>query len=187
MTSCESLRDETWTVRKTPSYWSNSVSCRDVETHNQIVSTVLQCCLLMSDIIDNNTPSTVGSRLSGGDSEKKQQENEPSEDVSSRTSCCKANIDDPECDEHHLNPVFKTMVPDYTQNVKMVEMVPGKGPPPEPPLDCCMSGCPSCLWINYAEELKDYYHDGDERALSAIEKIDNVSLRTFIKLELGYL
>lgn len=137
---------------------------------------------------DNSINNTVSNNL-GYDPEKCQEENLQSEGINYGTS---SNLDvdhelDPEHDRHHLNPIFKTMVPNETQDVKMVEIVPGKGPPPEPPLDCCQSGCPNCLWISYAEELKEYYHDGDERAMGAIENIENPSLKTFIKLELGYL
>lgn len=68
------------------------------------------------------------------------------------------------------------------------DIIPGKGMPPEPPVDCCMSGCASCVWIMYANELKEYYEkDGNERAKREIEKIDNPSLKMFLKLELGLL
>ncbi|KAH3747420.1 hypothetical protein DPMN_181846 [Dreissena polymorpha] len=67
--------------------------------------------------------------------------------------------------------------------------MPGKGPPPEPPLECCMSGCANCVWITYAEELKKYFsvEDGLAKTKEAIEKIDNPSLKMFVKLELGML
>ncbi|KAK6170348.1 hypothetical protein SNE40_018761 [Patella caerulea] len=68
----------------------------------------------------------------------------------------------------------------YTTNI-----VPGKGPPPEPPVECCMSGCSNCVWITYAEELRDYYSDGGKTALKALENIENPSLRAFVKLELN--
>lgn len=68
------------------------------------------------------------------------------------------------------------------------EVIPGKGMPPEPPVDCCMSGCANCVWIMYANELKKYYEkDGNERAKREIDKIDNPSLKMFLKLELGLL
>lgn len=68
------------------------------------------------------------------------------------------------------------------------DVIPGKGMPPEPPVDCCMSGCANCVWIMYANELKQYYEkDGNERAKREIEKIDNPSLKMFLKLELGLL
>ena len=68
------------------------------------------------------------------------------------------------------------------------DIIPGKGMPPEPPVDCCMSGCANCVWIMYANELKQYYEkDGTERAKKEIEKIENPSLKMFLKLELGLL
>lgn len=68
------------------------------------------------------------------------------------------------------------------------DVIPGKGMPPEPPVDCCMSGCANCVWIMYANELKKYYEkDGNERAKREIEKIENPSLKMFLKLELGLL
>lgn len=68
------------------------------------------------------------------------------------------------------------------------DIVLGKGIPPEPPVDCCMSGCANCVWIMYANELRKYYEkDGNERAKKEIEKIENPSLKMFLKLELGLL
>ncbi|XP_061180961.1 uncharacterized protein LOC133189593 [Saccostrea echinata] len=68
------------------------------------------------------------------------------------------------------------------------DIVLGKGMPPEPPVDCCMSGCANCVWIMYANELRNYYKkDGNERAKKEIEKIENPSLKMFLKLELGLL
>ncbi|XP_067672367.1 oxidoreductase-like domain-containing protein 1, partial [Haliotis asinina] len=71
--------------------------------------------------------------------------------------------------------------------LKTQGVVPGKGPPPEPPVDCCMSGCANCVWIAYAESLKDYYSDGGKSAREALEQIENPSLRMFVKLEMGLL
>ncbi|RUS88943.1 hypothetical protein EGW08_003279 [Elysia chlorotica] len=69
--------------------------------------------------------------------------------------------------------------------LKTMKVVPGKGQPPEPPITCCGTGCANCVWIVYAEELRDYYKDGGEQAKQALEKIDDPSLKAFIKLELG--
>ncbi|GFO39346.1 oxidoreductase-like domain-containing protein 1 [Plakobranchus ocellatus] len=69
--------------------------------------------------------------------------------------------------------------------LKTVTVVPGKGLPPEPPTTCCGTGCANCVWIAYAEELKEYYKDGGEQARKALENIDDQSLKMFIKLELG--
>jgi hypothetical protein len=68
------------------------------------------------------------------------------------------------------------------------DVIPGKGMPPEPPVDCCMSGCANCVWIMYADEVKKYYEkDGNDRAKREIDKIENPSLKMFLKLELGLL
>ena len=72
-----------------------------------------------------------------------------------------------------------------SHTLKTVSVVPGKGPPPEPPITCCMSGCANCVWIDYADELKAYYNDGGEKAMKAVENIEDPSLKAFIKLELS--
>ncbi|KAK3784065.1 hypothetical protein RRG08_025258 [Elysia crispata] len=74
---------------------------------------------------------------------------------------------------------------DSPSAVKIITVVPGKGRPPEPPTTCCGTGCANCVWIVYAEELRDYYKDGGAEAKKALEKIDDPSLKAFIKLELG--
>ena len=89
-------------------------------------------------------------------------------------------------------PEFKAALSAITPNnpsPSQVDVVPGKGPPPEPPVNCCMSGCANCVWIQYAEELRDYFsaEEGNIRAKEAIEKIDNPGLQMFLKLELGLL
>uniref|UniRef100_A0A0B6Y0S8 Oxidoreductase-like domain-containing protein n=1 Tax=Arion vulgaris TaxID=1028688 RepID=A0A0B6Y0S8_9EUPU len=90
--------------------------------------------------------------------------------------------------EKHLEPALSAMMAEKNlpqSALKTIAVVPGKGPPPEPPITCCMSGCANCVWIKYAEELREYYKDGGERAKSALEKIEDPSLRAFVKLELG--
>ena len=59
-----------------------------------------------------------------------------------------------------------------------------KGPPPDPPTTCCMSGCPSCVWVEYAEQLTDYYADGGEQAKKEIKKIKDPMLKAFLMMEL---
>ena len=86
-----------------------------------------------------------------------------------------------------IAPSLKSVLGDNYDNICSRDLVPGKGRPPEPPMDCCMSGCANCVWIQYAEELKGYYSDGTDRALKEIDTIENESLKAFLKLELGLL
>ena len=63
------------------------------------------------------------------------------------------------------------------------DIVLGKGAPPEAPITCCMSGCPKCVWIQYGEDLVDYYSDGGKTAMKEIEKMDDPFLKAFVMAE----
>ena len=55
---------------------------------------------------------------------------------------------------------------------------------PEPPTNCCMSGCANCVWITYAQELAQLYKDSGRAAESVMNAIDDPSLKMFLNLEL---
>lgn len=56
---------------------------------------------------------------------------------------------------------------------------------PEEPTTCCMSGCPNCVWLDYAEKLSAYFQDGGERAVKEIsEKVQDSNVRAFLLHEL---
>lgn len=57
--------------------------------------------------------------------------------------------------------------------------------PPEEPTTCCMSGCPNCVWLEYAEKLTEYYKDGGEKSIKEInEKITDPSIKAYLLHEI---
>lgn len=57
---------------------------------------------------------------------------------------------------------------------------------PEPPDNCCMSGCANCVWITYAETINQMYRDGGKTARKLIlERMEDPSMKAFLTLELN--
>lgn len=55
---------------------------------------------------------------------------------------------------------------------------------PEAPTTCCMSGCPNCVWLDYAEKLSEYFKDGGKRAMEELnEKVSDENIKAFIMHE----
>lgn len=56
---------------------------------------------------------------------------------------------------------------------------------PEEPTTCCMSGCPNCVWLEYADKLSAYFKDGGKQAIKEInEKVQDPNMRAFLFHEL---
>lgn len=57
---------------------------------------------------------------------------------------------------------------------------------PEEPTNCCMSGCANCVWIEYAEKVKEIVADIDSEEVRnmVLNKIQDPNLKTFLSMEL---
>lgn len=85
--------------------------------------------------------------------------------------------------DHNIHATLETVKPVIKKSTD--DVIPGKGPPPDAPINCCMSGCANCVYLKYAEDLLNYYADGGQKALDAIEEeIEDENLKAFLRLEI---
>lgn len=79
--------------------------------------------------------------------------------------------------------------PDKCATSAARERARSSGQPPLAPGDeeCCGSGCSRCVWLEYAEDLVEFYKDGGARAAEAVAKIPDPIVRQFVKTELDYI
>ena len=56
---------------------------------------------------------------------------------------------------------------------------------PEPPTNCCFSGCANCVWIKYAEDLSLLFNDAEDKIKNIIlNKIEDPNMKAFLLMEL---
>lgn len=57
---------------------------------------------------------------------------------------------------------------------------------PEEPTTCCMSGCANCVWIEYAEKIKNILVDSDKKQVAQIilDKVQDPNMKAFLSMEL---
>jgi len=59
--------------------------------------------------------------------------------------------------------------------------------PPEIPTCCCRSGCANCVYIQYAEEVADYFKHNSTAAMKFIRSIEDETLKTFLEMEIEHI
>ncbi|NXB92199.1 OXLD1 protein, partial [Vidua chalybeata] len=58
-------------------------------------------------------------------------------------------------------------------------------PVPPPPTHCCGTGCPSCVWVGYVEELLERHRDGGAQALAAVEQhVEDENIKMILRMEI---
>lgn len=62
---------------------------------------------------------------------------------------------------------------------------------PEIPVTCCGTGCQNCVWLEYADQLLNYYNHKQARtkqsvnvALDEINKLSDENLKAYLSMEL---
>ncbi|RZF33226.1 hypothetical protein LSTR_LSTR014031 [Laodelphax striatellus] len=61
----------------------------------------------------------------------------------------------------------------------------GKSDFPDPPTNCCMSGCANCVYLEYAEQLTKIFKDSGEKSREIIlSKISDPNMQAFLRTEL---
>ena len=56
---------------------------------------------------------------------------------------------------------------------------------PEPPTNCCMSGCANCVWLTYAQELLQIYKSSDQVTEEVLQAVKDPSIKVFLSIELA--
>ena len=88
--------------------------------------------------------------------------------------------------ENETNELIEIQAIATETSLKTANVFPGRGPPPDKPVNCCMTGCANCVWITYAAELVHYYRpEGKQKVREAIQNIDDPNLRGFLEIELA--
>lgn len=58
---------------------------------------------------------------------------------------------------------------------------------PEEPTTCCRSGCANCVWIDYAEQVKNILAEdinSEEVRQMVLDKIQDPDMKAFLSMEL---